>query len=127
MMRHTSSMVPLVQRRRPRIATFATSLNNRTATEVFSTHGPEGAADRHCRARVRKLKAMSRLDMHRQVPPLAHRRRHQAANPCLRQKSSQTPADFVEDPANQRLGAADVGWRHDVVKRKRLSRTVATR
>jgi|GraSoiStandDraft_59_1057299.scaffolds.fasta_scaffold769380_1 hypothetical protein len=34
-----SSMVPLVQRRRPRIATFATSLNNRTATEVFSTMG----------------------------------------------------------------------------------------
>jgi hypothetical protein len=117
-------MVPLVQRRRPRIATFATSLNN---TEVFSTHGPEGAADRHCRARVRKLKAMSRLDMHRQVPPLAHRRRHQAANPCLGQKYSQTPADLVEDQAHQRLGAADVGWRHDVVKRNRLSRTVAKR
>jgi hypothetical protein len=61
-------MAPLVQRRRPRIATFATSLNNRTTTEVFSTHGPEGAANRHCGARVRKLKAMSRSEAN-------HRRR----------------------------------------------------
>ena len=31
-----------------------------------------------------------------------------------------TPADLVEDQAHQRLGAADVGWRHDEVKRNRL-------
>jgi hypothetical protein len=31
-----------------------------------------------------------------------------------------TPADLVEDRAHQRLGAADVGWRHDEVKRNRL-------
>ena len=34
----------------------------------------------------------------------------------------QTPADLVEHQADQRLGAADVGGRHDEVERGRPSR-----
>ena len=32
----------------------------------------------------------------------------------------EAPADLVEDQADQRLGAADVGGRHDKVERRRL-------
>ena len=43
--------------------------------------------------------------------------------PALRFKLlGQPPADLVEDQADQRLGAADVGRRHDEVERRRVPR-----
>ena len=74
------------------------------------------------------LQAVARHEGERrleEVQPTKRRKlveHQQQAMPAVRrvQILGETPADLVEDQADQRLGAADVGGRHDKIERGRL-------